>query len=107
MVQGHLQDAPLRIVAQDGGCPLDSQPLDEAEQGLAGDGPEYAMEVKRRERGQSRQAGQREVLAQVLAHVVDHPVHPAGVLEPAGASHCPGGYPTVAAAILDPNAAPR
>jgi len=51
VIERHLEHAAIRRGQQDAGRALDPQALDEAEQRLAGDGAEHAMEVKRRERG--------------------------------------------------------
>jgi hypothetical protein len=66
---------------------LEALALDEAEERLAGDGAEQAVEVKRREGRQARQGRQRQVVGEMLPDMIDDPVDPLLVLEPAGIGH--------------------
>ena len=72
---------------------LEALALDEAEERLAGDGPEQTVEVKRGKRGQPGQRPQRQVLGEMRPDVVDDPVDSLLVLEPAGSGHRGDGPP--------------
>ena len=76
MIERHGQHAALAVAHERAGRPLQPQPLDEGEQRLTGDRTEEAVEVEGREGGDRRQPGDRQVVGQVAADVIDHPVDP-------------------------------
>ena len=84
------------MIAQCGGSLLDPQPLDEAEDRLAGAGAEHAVEMKRGERRHPGQRRQRQVVGQVLADVIDDPVDALVVLETVAGRHTPEPSPFAA-----------
>ena len=87
MIEGHREDARTAGQQEGAGGLLDPLPLDEAEQRLPGDGPKHPVEVKRREGGHPGQLGQGQGLGEMLADVIDDPVDPLLILEPAVAAH--------------------
>jgi len=81
VIERDREHALIRVVDQRDRGALEPLSLDEGRQCLAGDRPEDAVEVERREQGDPRQALEREILRQVIPDVVDHPVDPLLVLE--------------------------
>jgi hypothetical protein len=80
VVERDLRHARV-TVGERGRRALDAQPLDEAEQRLARDGREHAVEVERREGRHAREVGERQPLREVRTDVVDDAVDAPLVLE--------------------------
>ena len=81
MVERDRENALVTMMDQRDRRPLEPEPLDESEKRLAGDCPEDTMEMKRREGGDLGEPLERELLAKVLADVVDDPVDTLLILE--------------------------
>jgi len=81
VVERDRENALVTMMDQRDRRPLEPEPLDESEKRLAGDCPEDTMEMKRREGGDLGEPLERELLAKVLADVVDDPVDTLLILE--------------------------